>query len=163
MERAERDKFYLIDNLVYGTKYSEDLEKDKIEADWCNDFTYIPRLECQQSKSLREKFVPNIIGPGEGVEEKKAKVKPNNRAFFDEAQKQAIVDAKLREGLGILRKAMPVGLDANIEQAPNQGINDRIKKHMEFVLQADIDKPMAPEDAFEAKPKKHVNWWDDPF
>ena len=55
---------------------------------------------------------------------------------------------------------MPVGLDADIEQAPNQEINDRIKKHMEFVLRADIDKPMAPEEAFEAKPKKGDDWWD---
>ena len=136
MERAERDKFYLIDNLVYGTKYSEDLEKDKIEADWCNDFTYIPRLECQQSKALREKFVPNIMDEVRAAEAEKAKVKPNNRAFFDEAQKQAIVDAKLREGLGVIKGAMPVGLDA------------------------DIDKPNAPEDAFEAKPKKDADWWD---
>ena len=146
MERAERDKFYLIDNLVYGTKYSEDLEKDKIEADWCNDFTYIPRLECQQSKSLREKFVPNIIGAGEIVEGKIAKVKPdvikmgvglNDRGFFDEAHIKAIHDAQKKGRLDVLRRA--VGLDA------------------------DIDKPKAPEDAFEAKPKKHVNWWDDPF
>lgn len=148
MERAERDKFYLIDNLVYGTKYSEDLEKDTIEGDWCNDFTYIPRLECQQSKSLREKFVPNIIGAGEIVEGKIAKVKPdvikigvalNHGAFFDEAHIKAIHDAKIREGLGVIKGAMPVGLDA------------------------DIDKPKAPEDAFEAKPKKHVDWWDYPF
>ena len=143
MERAERDKFYLIDNLVYGTKYSEDLEKDKIEADWCNDFTYIPRLECQQSKALREKFVPNIIGPGEVVEEKKAKVKPDvikmgggliDRAFFDEAHIKAIHDAQKKGRLDVLRRA--VGLDA------------------------DIDKPMAPEDAFEAKPKKDADRWD---
>ena len=143
MERAERDKFYLIDNLVYGTKYSEDLEKDKIEADWCNDFTYIPRLECQQSKSLREKFVPNIIGPGEVVEEKIAKVKPDvikmgggliDRVFFDEAHIKAIHDAQKKGRLDVLRRA--VGLDA------------------------DIDKPMAPEDAFEAKPKKDADWWD---
>ena len=94
------------------------------------------------------------------AEEKKVKVKPNNRAFFDEAQKQAIVDAKLREGLGVIKGAMPVGLDADIEQAPNQEINDMIKKRMEFVLRADIDNPNAPEDAFEAKPKKDADWWD---
>ena len=139
MERAERNNFYLIDNPVYGTKYSEDLEKEKIEADWCDDFTYIPRLECQQSKALRDKFVHDIMDEVRAAKAEKVKVKPHDRAFFDEAQKQAIVGAKLREGLGILRRAMPVGLDA------------------------DIDKPMAPEDAFEAKPKKHVNWWDDPF
>ena len=125
MERAERNKFYLIDNLVYGTKYSEDLEKDKIEADWCNDFTYIPRLECQQSKSLREKFVPNIMDEVRAAKVEKAKVKPNNIAFLDEA---AV--------LNIIGGAKAVGLDA------------------------DIDKPKAPEDAFEANPKKHVNWWE---
>lgn len=143
MERAERDKFYLIDNLVYGAKYSEDLEKDKIEADWCNDFTYIPRLECQQSKDLREKFVPNIMDAGEVVEEKKVKVKPdvikmgvglNNRAFFDGAHIKAIHDAQKKGRIDALR--MAVGLDA------------------------DVDKPNVPEDAFEAKPKKGVDWWD---
>ena len=143
MERAERYKFYLIDNLVYGTKYSEDLEKDKIEADWCNDFTYIPRLECQQSKSLREKFVPNIMDEARAAEEKKVKVKPdvikmgaglNDRAFFDEAHIKAVHDAQKRGRIDVLRKA--VGLDA------------------------DIDKPKDPEDAFEAKPKKDVNWWE---
>ena len=146
MERAERNKFYLIDNLVYGTKYSEDLEKDKIEADWCNDFTYIPRLECQQSKSLREKFVHDIMDEVRAAKAEKVKVKPdvikigaglNDRAFFDGAHIKAIHDAQKKGRLDVLRRA--VGLDA------------------------DIDKPMAPEDAFEAKPKKHVNWWDDPF
>lgn len=34
---------------------------------------------------------------------------------------------------------------------------------MEFVLHAEIGKPIDPEDAFEAKPKKHVNLWDYPF
>ena len=57
--------------------------------------------------------------------------------FFDEAHINAIHDAQKRGRIDVLRKA--VGLDA------------------------DIDKPNAPEDAFEAKPKKHVNWWDDPF
>ena len=143
MERAERDKFYLIDNLVYGTKYSEDLEKDKIEADWCNDFTYIPRLECQQSKALREKFVPNIMDEVVAAEKKKVKVKPDvikmgggliDRAFFDEAHIKAIHDAQKKGRLDVLRRA--VGLDA------------------------DIDKPKAPEDAFEAKPKKDDDLWD---
>ena len=143
MERAERDKFYLIDNLVYGTKYSEDLEKDKIEADWCNDFTYIPRLECQQSKDLREKFVPNIMDEVRAAKAEKVKVKPdvikmgvglNDRAFFDEAHIKAIHDAQKKGRIDALR--MAVGLDA------------------------DIDKPMAPEDAFEAKPKKDADWWD---
>ena len=64
------------------------------------------------------------------------KVKPHNRAFFDEAHIQAINEAKVQEGLGVIRGAMPVGLDA------------------------DIDKPKALEDAFEAKPKKDVNWWE---
>ena len=140
MERAERDKFYLIDNLIYGTKYSEDLEKDKIEADWCNDFTYIPRLECQQSKALREKFTPNIMDEVRAAKVEKAKVKPdaikmgvglNDRAFFDEAHIKAIHDAQKRGRIDALRIA--VGLDD------------------------DIDKPKAPEEAFEAKPKKDVN------
>ena len=125
MERAERDKFYLIDNLVYGTKYSEDLEKDKIEADWCNDFTYIPRLECQQSKDLREKFVPDIMGEVAAVKGKQLKAKQNGIALLDEA---AV--------LNIIRGAKGIWLDA------------------------DIDKQKAPEDAFEAKPKKNVNWWE---
>lgn len=134
MERAERDKFYLIDNLVYGTKYSEDLEKDKIEADWCNDFTYIPRLECQQSKDLREKFVPNIMDEVRAAKVEKAKVKPNDRVFFDEAHIKAINDAQKRGRIDVLRKA--VGLDV------------------------EIDKPNDPEDAFEAKPKRDADWWD---
>lgn len=134
MERAERDKFYLIDNLVYGTKYSEDLEKDKIEADWCNDFTYIPGLECQQSKDLRKKFVPNIVDEGHLVEAIRAIVNPNDRAFFDEAHIKAVHDAQKKGRLDALRKA--VGLDD------------------------DIEKPMAPEDAFEAKPKNGVDLWD---
>lgn len=137
MERVERNKFYLIDNLVYGTKYSEDLEKDKIEADWCNDFTYVPRLECQQSKNLRKKFVPNVVDEGHVVENIEAIVNPNDRAFFDEAHIKAIHDAQKKGRLDALR--MAVGLDV------------------------DIDKPNAPEDAFEAKPKKHVNLWDDPL
>ena len=134
MERVERNKFYLIDNLVYGTKYSEDLEKDKIEADWCNDFTYVPRLECQQSKDLRKKFVPNIVDEGHVVENIEAIVNPHDKVFFDEAHIKAIHDAQKKGRIDALRKA--VGLDA------------------------DIDKPKAPEDAFEAKPKDGVDWWD---
>ena len=137
MERAERNKFYLIDNLVYGTKYSEDLEKEKIEADWCNDFTYVPRLECQQSKDLRKKFVPNVVDEGHVVENIEAIVNPHDKVFFDGAHIKAIHDVQKKGRIDALRKA--VGLDA------------------------DVDKPQAPEDAFEAKPKKHVNWWDDPF
>ena len=134
MERAERNKFYLIDNLVYGTKYSEDLEKDKIEADWCNDFTYVPRLECQQSKDLRKKFVPNVVDEDHVVEPIEAIVNPHDRAFFDAAHIKAVHDVQKKGRIDALRKA--VGLDA------------------------DIDKPMAPEDAFEANPKKDDNWWD---
>ena len=121
MERAERNKFYLIDNLVYGTKYSEDLEKEKIEADWCNDFTYVPRLECQQSKDIRMKFVPGIMD--EIVAVKGKQVKANGRGLLDEA---AV--------LNIIGGAKAVGLDA------------------------DIDKPKAPEDAFEANPKDDPDW-----
>ena len=125
MERAERNKFYLIDNLVYGTKYSEDLEKDKIEVGLFKDFIYVPRLECQQSKDLRKKFVPNVVDEDHVVEDIIAKERPNNREFFNEA---AV--------LNIIVGAKAVGLDA------------------------DIDKPNAPEDAFEAKPKKDDDWWD---
>ena len=132
MERAERNKFYLIDNLVYGTKYSEDLEKEKIEADWCNDFTYVSRLECQQSKDLRKKFVPNVVDEGHLVEAIRAIVNPNDRAFFDEAHIKAAHHAQKKGRLDALKKA--VGLDA------------------------DIDKPMAPEDAFEANPKDDPDW-----
>ena len=134
MERAERNKFYLIDNLVYGTKYSEDLEKEKIEADWCNDFTYVSRLECQQSKDLRKKFVPNVVDEGHVVENIEAIVNPHDKVFFDEAHIKAIHDVQKKGMIDALRKA--VGLDA------------------------DIDKPKAPEDAFEAKPKKGDDWWD---
>ena len=125
MERAERNKFYLIDNLVYGTKYSEDLEKDKIEVGLFKDFIYVPRLECQQSKDLRKKFVHNVVDEGHVAEDIIAKERPNKREFFNEA---AV--------LNIIGGAKAVGLDA------------------------DIDKPNAPEDAFEAKPKDGVDWWD---
>ena len=134
MERAERNKFYLIDNLVYGTKYSEDLEKDKIEVGLFRDFIYVPRLECQQSKDLRKKFVPNVADEGHAVENIEAIVNPHDKVFFDEAHIKAIHDAKKKGRLDVLR--MAVGLDA------------------------DIDKPKAPEDAFEAKPKKDDDWWD---
>lgn len=132
MERAERDKFYLIDNLVYGTKYSEDLEKDKIEVGLFKDFMYVHRLECQQSKDLRKKFVPNVVDEGHVVENIEAIVNPQDRAFFDEAHMKAIHDAQKKGRLDALRKA--VGLDA------------------------DIDKPMAPEDAFEANHKDDPDW-----
>ena len=137
MERAERNKFYLIDNLVYGTKYSEDLEKDKIEVGLFKDFVYVPRLECQQSKDLRKKFVPNVVDEGHVVENIEAIVNPHDKVFFDVAHIKAIHDVQKKGRIDALRKA--VGLDA------------------------DIDKPNAPEDAFEAKPKKHVNWWNDPL
>jgi len=134
MERAERNKFYLIDNLVYGTKYSEDLEKEKIEVGLFKDFIYVPRLECQQSKDLRKKFVPNVVDEDHVVEPIEAIVNPNDRAFFDAAHIKAVHDVQKKGRIDALRKA--VGLDA------------------------DIDKPIAPEDAFEANPKKNVNWWD---
>ena len=123
MERAERNKFYLIDNLVYGTKYSEDLEKDKIEVGLFKDFIYVPRLECQQSKDLRKKFIHNVVDEDHVVEDIIAKERPNNRKFFNEA---AV--------LNIIGGAKAVGLDD------------------------DIDKPNAPEDAFEAKPKDDPDW-----
>ena len=123
MERAERNKFYLIDNLVYGTKYSEDLEKEKIEVGLFKDFIYVPRLECQQSKDLRKKFVPNVVDEGDVVEDIIAKERPNKRALFDEA---AV--------LNIIGGAKGIGLDA------------------------DIEKPMAPEEAFEANPKNNLDW-----
>ena len=134
MERAERNKFYLIDNLVYGTKYSEDLEKEKIEVGLFKDFIYVPRLECQQSKDLRKKFVPNIVDEDHVVEPIEAIVNPHDRAFFDAAHIKAVHDVQKKGRIDALRKA--VGLDA------------------------DIDKPIAPEDAFEANPKKDDNWWD---
>ena len=133
MERAERNKFYLIDNLVYGTKYSEDLEKEKIEVGLFKDFIYVPRLECQQSKDLRKKFVPNVVDEDHVVEPIEAIVNPNDRAFFDAAHIKAVHDVQKKGRIDALRKA--VGLDA------------------------DIDKPMAPEEAFEAKPKKDDDWW----
>jgi len=133
MERAERNKFYLIDNLVYGTKYSEDLEKEKIEVGLFKDFIYVPRLECQQSKDLREKFVPGIMDEVAAVKGKQVKAKQNGRAFFDAAHIKAVHDVQKKGRIDALRKA--VGLDA------------------------DIDKPMAPEEAFEAKPKKDDDWW----
>lgn len=132
MERAERNKFYLIDNLVYGTKYSEDLEKDKIEVGLFKDFMYVHRLECQQSKDLRKKFVPNVVDEGHVVEDIIGVVNPNDRAFFVEARIRAIHDAQKKGRLDALGKA--VGLDA------------------------DIDKPMAPEDAFEANHKDDPDW-----
>ena len=134
MERAERNKFYLIDNLVYGTKYSEDLEKEKIEVGLFKDFIYVPRLECQQSKDLRKKFVPNVVDEDHVVEPIEAIVNPNDRVFFNEARIKAIHHAQKKGRIDALR--MAVGLDA------------------------DIEKPMAPEEAFEANPKKDVNWWD---
>ena len=133
MERAERNKFYLIDNLVYGTKYSEDLEKDKIEVGLFKDFIYVPRLECQQSKDLRKKFVPNVVDEDHVVEPIEAIVNPHDRAFFDAAHIKAVHDVQKKGRIDALRKA--VGLDA------------------------DIEKPKAPEDAFEAKPKKDDDWW----
>ena len=133
MERAERNKFYLIDNLVYGTKYSEDLEKEKIEVGLFKDFIYVPRLECQQSKDLRKKFVPNVVDEDHVVEPIEAIVNPNDRVFFNEARIKAIHHAQKKGRIDALR--MAVGLDA------------------------DIEKPMAPEDAFEAKPKKDDDWW----
>ena len=132
MERAERNKFYLIDNLVYGTKYSEDLEKDKIEVGLFKDFVYVPRLECQQSKDLRKKFVPNVVDEGHVVENIEAIVNPHDKVFFDLAHIKAIHDVQKKGRIDALRKA--VGLDA------------------------DIDKPNAPEDAFEAKPKDDPDW-----
>ena len=89
------------------------------------DFIYVPRLECQQSKDLREKFVPGIMDEVAAVKGKQVKAKQNGRVFLDEA---AV--------LNIVGGAKGIGLDA------------------------DIDKPKAPEDAFEANPKKDVNWWD---
>ena len=132
MERAERNKFYLIDNLVYGTKYSEDLEKEKIEVGLFKDFIYVPRLECQQSKDLRKKFVPNVVDEDHVVEPIEAIVNPNDRAFFNEARIKAIHHAQKKGRIDALR--MAVGLDA------------------------DIEKPMAPEDAFEANPKNNPDW-----
>ena len=132
MERAERNKFYLIDNLVYGTKYSEDLEKDKIEVGLFKDFIYVPRLECQQSKDLRKKFVPNVVDEGHVVENIEAIVNPHDKVFFDVAHIKAIHDVQKKGRIDALRKA--VGLDA------------------------DIDKPNAPEDAFEANPKDDPDW-----
>ena len=105
MERAERNKFYLIDNLVYGTKYSEDLEKDKIEVGLFKDFMYVHGLECQQSKDLREKFVPDIMDEVAAVKGKQVKAKQNGRAFLDEA---AV--------LNIVGGAKGIGLDADIEK-----------------------------------------------
>ena len=132
MERAERNKFYLIDNLVYGTKYSEDLEKEKIEVGLFKDFIYVPRLECQQSKDLRKKFVPNVVDEDHVVDPIEAIVNPNDRVFFNEARIKAIHHAQKKGRIDALR--MAVGLDA------------------------DIEKPMAPEDAFEAKPKNNPDW-----
>ena len=132
MERAERNKFYLIDNLVYGTKYSEDLEKDKIEVGLFKDFIYVPRLECQQSKDLRKKFVPNVVDEGHVVENIEGIVNPHDKVFFDGAHIKAIHDVQKKGRIDALRKA--VGLDA------------------------DIDKPNAPEDAFEANPKDNPDW-----
>ena len=134
MERAERNKFYLIDNLVYGTKYSEDLEKEKIEVGLFKDFIYVPRLECQQSKDLRKKFVPNVVDEDHVVDPIEAIVNPNDRVFFNEARIKAIHHAQKKGMIDALR--MAVGLDA------------------------DIEKPMAPEEAFEAKPKDGADLWD---
>ena len=59
-------------------------------------------------------------------------VNPNDRVFFDAARIKAVHDVQKKGRIDALRKA--VGLDA------------------------DIEKPKAPEEAFEAKPKKD-DWW----
>ena len=83
-------------------------------------------------RAKRKKIVPNVVDEDHVVDPIEAIVNQNDRVFFNEARIKAIHHAQKKGRIDALR--MAVGLDA------------------------DIEKPMAPEEAFEAKPKKD-DWW----